>query len=80
MDSQIVDDNRAGFARAEIDRLEGHVHRRLRGRVRGFRIQVQGNGLILQGRAATFYVKQLAQHAIMQASELPILANEIEVW
>jgi hypothetical protein len=36
-------------------------------------------GLVLRGRAQTFYTKQLAQHAVMRATALPILANEIEV-
>jgi hypothetical protein len=36
-------------------------------------------GVILRGRSRTFYEKQLAQHALMQITRLPILANEIEV-
>jgi hypothetical protein len=63
----------------EIDNLEGNVRRRLNGRVRDFRLLFQANGLILQGYAFTYYAKQVAQHAIMQATRLPILANEIEV-
>lgn len=62
-----------------IDNLEGNVRRRLNGRVRDFRLLLQDNGLILQGFAFTYYAKQLAQHTIMQATRLPILANEIEV-
>ena len=37
---------------------------------------------ILRGSAATYYIKQLAQHLvreIMETTNLPILANEIEV-
>jgi hypothetical protein len=34
---------------------------------------------VLRGRARTYYAKQLAQHAVMQATALPILRNEIEV-
>jgi hypothetical protein len=62
-----------------IDNLKGNVRRQLNGKVRDFRLLLQDNGLILQGYAFTHYVKQLAQHAIMQATRLPILANEIEV-
>jgi hypothetical protein len=40
---------------------------------------LQHDGLILQGDALTYYAKQLAQHAIMKETRLPILANEIEV-
>jgi hypothetical protein len=40
---------------------------------------VRTDGVILQGSALTYYAKQLAQHAIMVAIQLPILANDIEV-
>ena len=64
---------------AEIDRLETHAQGRLNGRVRDFRLVLRGNGLILKGRAPTYYAKQLAQHVIMEATGLPIVANEIQV-
>jgi hypothetical protein len=65
----------------EHDRLEALIQRRLLGRawVRGFRVLIQEQGLVLQGCAPTYYAKQLAQHAAMEVSGLPILANEIEV-
>jgi hypothetical protein len=37
------------------------------------------SGKALRGFAHTYYAKQLAQHAVMEATKLPILANEIEV-
>jgi hypothetical protein len=67
-------------APSEISQLETHVQSRLNGRVRYFRLVIRGCGLILTGRAATYYGKQLAQHAVMEATSLPILANEIEVY
>jgi hypothetical protein len=63
----------------EVIELETLVHCRLNGMVRSFRLSRKGQGLILRGRARTYYAKQLAQHAIMQATAVPILANEIEV-
>lgn len=63
----------------ELDRLERIIQRRVNGRVRDLRVLILPNGLILKGRVATFHAKQLAQHAIMDACQLPILANEIEV-
>jgi len=63
----------------EIDRLEHCVRRRLNGRVREFRVLARADGLILQGNASTYHAKQLAQHAIMSATQLPILSNDIEV-
>jgi hypothetical protein len=61
--------------------LEALIERHLLGRVRvrGFRVLVQEHGLVLQGSVGTYYAKQLAQHAAMEVSGLPILANEIEV-
>jgi hypothetical protein len=64
---------------AELDRLEAHLQGRLTGRVRQVRLVLRGVGLILQGNAPTYYGKQLAQHAVMEATAMPILANEIEV-
>jgi hypothetical protein len=59
--------------------LEARIQRRLGGQIRGFRLVVMERGLILRGRAHTYYAKQLAQHVVMEATELRILANEIEV-
>jgi transposase-like protein len=63
----------------EETRLEMHIQARLSGRVRGFRVVRRDNGFVLQGRTRTYYAKQLVLHAAMQATALPILANEIEV-
>jgi hypothetical protein len=59
--------------------LETHIQSRLSGRLSCFRLVVVGQGLILRGHTRTYYVKQLAQHEVMTATALPILANEIEV-
>jgi hypothetical protein len=65
--------------RDEIDNITGSVRRQLNSKVRDFRVLLQDNGVILQGYAVTFYAKPLAQHAMMQAIRLPIVANDIEV-
>jgi hypothetical protein len=49
------------------------------GRLRGFCLTVRGSGLVLCGQARNYYAKQMAQHAVMEATELKIVANEIEV-
>lgn len=59
--------------------LEARIQCRLNGRLCYFRLVVADQGVILRGRSQTYYVKQLAQHAVMDATELPVLANEIEV-
>lgn len=72
----------AGFDLAVADgtaEMEAHVACRVGGQLRDFRVLVRAEGLILQGCAHTYYAKQLAQHAIMAATDLPIQANEIEV-
>jgi hypothetical protein len=64
---------------AEIDRLATRTGAMLRGRVTGLRIEVRGGGVVLRGTASSFYAKQLAQHAVMSGTDLPIVRNEIEV-
>jgi hypothetical protein len=65
--------------REELDRLEYLVRCRLNGRVRDLRLRCVGSGLVLGGRTNTYHAKQLAQHAVMSETTLPIAANEIEV-
>lgn len=60
--------------------IEEHVRCRLTGRVRDFQLHFRDNGLVLRGRARTYYVKQLAQHMVMETIRVPIRANEIEVF
>jgi hypothetical protein len=69
----------ADMTSEELTELEQHIHSRLAGRVREFHLEVHKEGLVLRGRALTYYAKQLAQHAVMEISEVPIWANEIEV-
>jgi transposase-like protein len=64
----------------EEARLEMHIQARLSGRVCGLRVVRRDSGFVLQGRTRTYYAKQLVLHAAMQATALPILANEIEVY
>lgn len=59
--------------------LELHVQARLSGRVRHLQLVVVGAGLVLRGSARTYHAKQVAQHTVMQLTQLPIVANEIEV-
>ena len=68
----------ASFTREE--HLESLLQCRLGNRVRDLRIQCLPAGLVIQGRAATYHAKQLAQHAAMEFADMPILANDIEVY
>lgn len=62
-----------------LDRLEAQVRHQLSGRLLEFRLQRRDEGVILIGRANSYYTKQLAQHAVMNGTDLPILQNKIEV-
>ena len=64
---------------AALDELETHVRSRLNGRLRDFRLSIRDGGLVLEGRTHSYYVKQLAQHTIMAAADLPIRGNKIDV-
>ncbi len=63
----------------ETDRLAASVQFQLAGRVSDLRLLLTDKGLVLQGHAHSYYAKQLAQQAVMKATELPLLANDIEV-
>lgn len=42
------------------------------------RVVIRQEGVILRGRARSYYAKQLAQEAIMHGLRLPVVANDIE--
>ncbi|MBX9622601.1 MAG: BON domain-containing protein [Gemmataceae bacterium] len=71
----------ANTSPADTGALETLVRQWLAGRahVHDLRVVVQERGLVLEGRAATFYAKQLAQHSAMLVTGLPLLANRIAV-
>jgi hypothetical protein len=73
------DSRRESRAAEDIGNIENRIRHQLSGRLRDFRLEVADAGIVLHGRARTYYAKQLAQHAIMAAIALPILRNEIEV-
>jgi hypothetical protein len=59
--------------------LETTLRRVLLGRVGDLQVELHGQELVLRGWTRSYHVKQLAQHAAMEASGLPIRANAIEV-
>ena len=74
----------AGFTKdthlaGSLEKLEAYLRDRLHGRACAVSLALRDNGLVLKGRSHSYYVKQLAQHFLMQRTTLPILANEIEV-
>jgi hypothetical protein len=63
-----------------LARIEEHVRCRLTGLLCDFQLDFRDKGLVLHSRVHTYYAKQLAQHAVMEACSLPIRANEMEVY
>jgi hypothetical protein len=63
----------------DLTHIEQNIRSRLNGRVMDLKLMALDDGLVLRGSARTYYTKQLAQHAVMEFTKLPILENEIEV-
>ncbi|MBV9122627.1 MAG: hypothetical protein JO112_04660 [Planctomycetes bacterium] len=59
--------------------LERHVQDRTSRRVRGLSIELFPERIILRGQADTYYVKQLAQHGVMDLLPQACLENVIVV-
>ena len=59
--------------------IEELVLRELRGRLVNLRVLPRGDGIVLQGNVGSYHAKQLALHAVMKATSLPIRGNEIAV-
>ena len=69
----------APLRHAEVKRLEARLQHQLRSRIGNLELILSSSGLTLRGLADSYYVKQLIQHAVMQAIDLPLYANQIEV-
>lgn len=63
----------------QLDRIEQRIRDEFSQRVLNFRIQAFDDGLVLEGRTKTYHGKQAVLHAVMDATELPILADRIVV-
>jgi hypothetical protein len=66
-------------ATADLEQLELRLQGKLGGRIHRLQLLLRDCGLVLRGLAHTYHAKQLAQHAVMMETNLPILANEIDV-
>ena len=63
----------------EVATAATHLATHLRGRLRDASVSIQRGGVVIRGTTTSFYIKQLALHAVMKRVSLPIAANEIEV-
>ncbi len=59
--------------------IRQRIESRLGGRVRDLAIRVSGETIVLEGSCATYYTKQLAQHAALGVLENEQLDNAIVV-
>lgn len=59
--------------------IRQRIESRLAGRVRDLAVRVAGNTVVLEGKCATYYTKQLAQHAALGVLEHEHLENAIVV-
>jgi hypothetical protein len=55
------------------------IESRLPGRVRNLAVRITGDTIVLEGQCATYYTKQLAQHAALGILEDEHLENAIAV-
>jgi hypothetical protein len=66
-------------ALVRVHHMELTVFARSGRQIRELRVFRHEQGLVLRGRAPTYYLKQLAQHVAMESTGLRILDNQIEV-
>lgn len=66
-------------SRALEERLEHYVHERTDGMVRDLAVEVEEDGVSILGRSRSYYIKQLATHAVIDAVSGMTLRNKIEV-
>jgi hypothetical protein len=62
------------------DRIDRQVRQRTTGLIRDLKIEVLPGEILLTGRASTYYAKQLATHAALDACDHLTLTNDIEVY
>jgi hypothetical protein len=72
-------DDRDARYRALAIAIHQRINSRLLGRVRNLRVRAFDGIVILEGQCATYYTKQLAQHAAMGILEDEHLENSIVV-
>jgi hypothetical protein len=63
-----------------VARVERMVREKTTGLIRDLRVTVGTGEVVINGRAATYYAKQLATHAALEACDDLTLTNDIEVY
>jgi hypothetical protein len=65
---------------ALVDRVERSIRLRTTGLIRNLKVEIHSEEIVVTGRAATYYAKQLATHAALEACNRLTLTNDIEVY
>jgi hypothetical protein len=65
--------------RVNVSQLQLLIQTRLGKRVSDFQLILVDGGWVIRGRSQTYYAKQLAQEAVLEMTDLPIIANSIQV-
>ena len=65
--------------RGLMEQIEIRILSRVAGRLQNLQVILRDDGVVLKGRAKTYHVKQLAQHAVLEMTGVRLLANDIEV-
>ena len=68
-----------GPSPAIVERIEHFVQLRTNGMIRDLSVDFVGGAIVLTGRTATYYNKQLATHAVLSTVQDVVLTNDIEV-
>ncbi len=63
-----------------VARIERLVREKTSGLIRDLRVRYEPGEIVLTGRAATYYAKQLATHAALDACSDLTLTNDVEVY
>ena len=59
--------------------IKHRIHSRTHGRVWNLHVEFNGQVVVLRGRTATYYTKQLAQHGALEILNGQPVVNDIEV-
>lgn len=62
------------------EQVERLIRERTSGLIRSLHVDVFPNEVVISGRACTYYAKQLATHAALDACDNYALTNDIEVY
>jgi hypothetical protein len=63
----------------QLSQLQHDMREKMRFQIRNLRLELRNNEIVLQGRAGSYYHKQLAQELVLRRNYAEDLTNEILV-